>query len=142
MITKSDKFIKDWNPRLTLDENNEPTISSLLKKTNLSDVIPESKVLEKLNRDIGYYKRGDNRPALWVNNDENYQKLIQKAIAFNQNSDFRDDYVAKINKTQDTESSRIFIGIKVEKRNKLNSIDADKMAYNANLNSRLRDIGS
>lgn len=140
LITKSDKFIKDWNPRLTLDENNEPTISSLLKKTNLSDVIPESKVLEKLNRDIGYYKRGDNRPALWVNNDENYQKLIQKAIAFNQNSDFRDDYVAKINKIQDSESSRIFIGIKVEKRNKLNSIDADKMAYNANLNSRLRDI--
>lgn len=140
LITKSSEFIKNWNPRLTLDENNEPTLRSLLQKTNLSDVIPESKVLERLNREIGYYKRGMDRPALWVNNDENYQKLLQKTISFNQTSDFRDDYVAKIIKIQDTESPRIFIGVKVEKRNRLNSIDADKMAYNANLNSRLRDI--
>lgn len=140
LITKSSEFIKNWNPRLTLDENNEPTISSLLKKTNLSDVIPESKVLEKLNRDIGYYKRGMDRPALYINSDENYQMLLQRVISFNQNSDFKDDYVAKIIKIQDTESPRIFIGVKVEKRNRLNSIDADKMAYNANLNSRLRDI--
>ena len=140
LITKSSEFIKNWNPRLTLDENNEPTLRSLLQKTNISDVIPESKVLERLNREIGYYKRGMDEPALWVNNDENYQKLLQKAISFNQNSDFRDDYVAKIIKIQDTESPRIFIGVKVEKRNRLNSIDADKMAYNANLNSRLRDI--
>ena len=140
LITKSSEFIKNWNPRLTLDENNEPTLRSLLQKTNISDVIPESKVLERLNREIGYYKRGMDKPALWVNNDENYQKLLQKAISFNQTSDFRDDYVAKIIKIQDTESPRIFIGVKVEKRNRLNSIDADKMAYNANLNSRLRDI--
>lgn len=140
LITKSSEFIKNWNPRLTLDENNEPTLRSLLQKTNISDVIPESKVLERLNREIGYYKRGMDEPALWVNNDENYQKLLQKAISFNQNSDFRDDYVAKIIKIQDTESPRIFIGVKVEKRNRLNSINADKMAYNANLNSRLRDI--
>ena len=140
LITKSSEFIKNWNPRLTLDENNEPTLRSLLQKTNISDVIPESKVLERLNRGIGYYKKGMDKPALWVNNDENYQKLLQKAISFNQTSDFRDDYVAKIIKVQDTESPRIFIGVKVEKRNRLNSIDADKMAYNANLNSRLRDI--
>lgn len=140
LITKSSEFIKNWNPRLTLDENNEPTLRSLLQKTNISDVIPESKVLERLNREIGYYKKGMDKPAFWVNNDENYQKLLQKAISFNQTSDFRDDYVAKIIKIQDTESPRIFIGVKVEKRNRLNSIDADKMAYNANLNSRLRDI--
>ena len=140
LITKSSEFIKNWNPRLTLDENNEPTLRSLLQKTNISDVIPESKVLERLNREIGYYKRGMDEPALWVNNDENYQKLLQKAISFNQTSDFRDDYVAKIIKIQDTESPRIFIGVKVEKRNRLNSIDANKMAYNANLNSKLRDI--
>lgn len=140
LITKSSEFIKDWNPRLTLDENNEPTLRSLLQKTNFSDIIPESKVLERLNREIGYYKRGMDRPALWVNNDENYQKLLQKVISFNQTSDFRDDYVAKIIKIQDTESPRIFIGVKVEKRNRLNSIDANKMVYNANLNSRLRDI--
>lgn len=140
LITKSSSFIKNWQPRLTLDENNEPTLRSLLKKTNLSDVITETKVLERLNREIGYYKKGMSRPALWVNNDENYQMLKQRAIAFNQNSEFNDDYVANIIKIQDSESPRIFIGVKVEKRNRLNSINADKMEYNENLNNRLRSI--
>lgn len=140
LITKSSEFIKDWNPRLTLDENNEPTLRSLLQKTNFSDIIPESKVLERLNREIGYYKRGMDRPALWVNNDENYQKLLQKVISFNQTSDFRDDYVAKIIKVQDTDSPGILIGVRVEKKNRLNSVEVDKMMYNSNLNSRLRDI--
>ena len=140
LITKNDSFIRDWVPRLALDENNEPTLKSLLKQTNFSKVIPETRVLERLNREIGYYYRGTDRPALLVNNDENYQKLLQKAISFNQTSDFRDDYVAKIIKIQDTESPRILIGVKVEKRNKLNSIEADKMSYNVNLNNRLRDI--
>ena len=140
LITKNDSFIRDWVPRLALDENNEPTLKSLLKQTNFSKVIPETRVLERLNREIGYYDRGTDKPTLLVNNDENYQKLLQKAILFNQTSDFRDDYVAKIIKIQDTESPRIFIGVKVEKRNKLNSIEADKMSYNVNLNNRLRDI--
>lgn len=140
LITKSSQFIKDWQPRLTLDENNEPTLRSLLKQTNLSNVIPETKVLERLNREIGYYKKGMDRPALWVNNDENYQKLKQKAIAFNQNSEYRDDYVANIIRIQDSESPRVLIGVKVGKRNRLNSVDADKMEYNENLNNRLRGI--
>ena len=140
LITKNDSFIRDWNSKLTLDENNEPTLRSLLQKTNFSNIIPESKVLKRLNREIGYYDRGTDKPTLLVNNDENYQKLLQKAISFNQISDFRDDYVAKIIKIQDTESPRILIGVKVEKRNKLNSIEADKMSYNVNLNNRLRDI--
>lgn len=48
--------------------------------------------------------------------------------------------MANIVKIQDSESSRVFIGVKVEKRNRLNSINADKMEYNENLNNRLRDI--
>ena len=140
LITKSSEFIKDWNPRLTLDENNEPTLRSLLQKTNFSDIIPESKVLDRLNREIGYYRKGTNKPILLKNNDENYQKLLQKAISFNQTSDFRDDYVAEIIKVQDTDSTGILIGVRVEKKNRLNSVEVDKMIYNSNLNSRLRDI--
>ena len=52
-ITKSQQFIQSWNPRLVLDNNNEPTLRSLLQKTNLSDFITERMVLERLNRDIG-----------------------------------------------------------------------------------------
>ena len=139
-ITKNPEFIKKWTGRLALDDNNEPTLRGLLKQTNLSQIIPESKVLEKLNREIGYYKKGMDRPALWIDNDANYLKLTRKAIAFNQNSEFRDDYVARVIKIADNESSRIFIGVRVSKRNKAYSIEADKMAYNTALNDRLRDI--
>ena len=139
-ITKNPEFIKKWTGRLALDDNNEPTLRSLLKQTNLSQIIPESKVLEKLNREIGYYKKGMDRPALWIDNDANYLKLTRKAIAFNQNSEFRDDYVARVIKIADNESPRIFIGVRVSKRNKAYSIEADKMAYNTALNDRLRDI--
>lgn len=140
LITKSSEFIKNWNPRLTLDENNEPTLRSLLQKTNFSDIIPESKILDRLNKEIGYYRKGTDKPLLLKNNDENYQKLLQKAISFNQTSDFRDDYVAKIIRVQDTDSTETLIGVKVGKKTGFDSVEADKMTYNANLNSRLRDI--
>lgn len=140
LITKSSEFIKNWNPRLTLDENNEPTLRSLLQKTNFSDIIPESKILDRLNKEIGYYRKGTDKPLLLKNNDENYQKLLQKAISFNQTSDFRDDYIAKIIRVQDTDSTETLIGVKVGKKTRFDSVEADKMTYNANLNSRLRDI--
>lgn len=97
-------------------------------------------VLEKLNRDIGYYKRGMDRPTLWVKNPENYRKLTDKARKFNLESDFRDEYVAKIIDIYDNESSKILMGVKIEKRNKLNSIEADKLEYNESLNEKLRSI--
>ena len=139
-ITKSQQFIQNWNPRLTLDSNGEPTIRSLLQKTNLSTYISDTMVLERLNREIGYYKRGMDRPALWIKNPENYKKLTDKARNFNLNSEFKDEYVAKIIDIYDNESSRVFMGVKVEKRNRLNSIEADKMEYNESLNERLREI--
>lgn len=139
-ITKSQQFIQSWNPRLVLDSNDEPTLRSLLQKTNLSNYIPERVVLEKLNRDIGYFKRGMDRPALWIKNQENYKKLADKARKFNLESDFRDEYVAKIIDIYDNESSRVFMGVRVEKRNRFNSIEADKLEYNESLNERLRDI--
>lgn len=139
-ITKSQEFIQKWNPRLTLDSNGEPTVRSMLQQTNLSTYINEKTVLEKLNRDIGFYKRGMDRPALWIKNQENFAKLSEKARRFNQNSDFRDEYVARIIDIPDNESHRVFMGVRVEKRNRLNSIEADKMEYNAKLNERLRGI--
>lgn len=143
LITKDESFIKNWNPKLELDDNNEPTLKSLLDKTNLSDVINDQKIIKKLNRDIGAYKTigsGEERLKLWVNNDQNYQKLLQKAIDFNRNSPFRDNFVAKVIKVADDESNRIFINTIIERKNKMNSIDAEQMEYNANLNEKIRDI--
>lgn len=139
-ITKSQQFIQNWNPRLTLDDNGEPTIRSLIQKTNLSSFIDEATVLKRLNYEIGHYKKNTNEPSFLVKNSENRKKLIDKVRDFNTNSDFNDDYVARVINTYDSESSKELIGVKVEKRNRLNSIEADEMEYNERLNDRLRDI--
>lgn len=139
LITKSTNFIQNWNPRLVMDDNNEPTISSLLKKTNLKDVINTQKVLKKLNNDIGHYHK-TGRVKLYLNNDKNYRELVQRAIQFNTSSEFREDYVASVEKVLDNESNRVYISPVIRVRDKMNSINADNMAYNFNLNNRLRDI--
>lgn len=139
LITKSANFIQNWNPRLVMDDNNEPTISSLLKKTNLKDVINTQKVLKKLNNDIGHYHK-TGRVKLYLNNDKNYRELVQRAIQFNTSSEFREDYVASVEKVLDSESNRVYISPVIRVRDKMNSINADNMAYNFNLNNRLRDI--
>lgn len=140
LITKSQEFISKWNPRLVLDDNNEPTLRSMLQKTNLSDYIPEKRVLEKLNRDIGHYKKGTNKPDLKIKNSENYKALTDKARKFNRESEFRDEYVAKVENTYNEDSSQMYIGISVEKRTEANSVEADKMEYNESLNEKLRNI--
>lgn len=139
LITKSANFIQNWNPRLVMDDNNEPTISSLLKKTNLKDVINTQKVLKKLNNDIGHYHK-TGRVKLYLNNDKNYRELVQRTIQFNTSSEFREDYVASVEKVLDSESNRVYISPVIRVRDKMNSINADNMAYNFNLNNRLRDI--
>ena len=140
LITKSEEFIQKWNPKLVLDDNNEPTLKSLLDKTNISSIIPENETIERLNRQIGHYKKGSKEEALVPNTTENYQELVNKAVQFNQNSDFSDKYVALINKVVDAKTSKVSLGIKVVKKTKENANEAKKMAYNKSLNDRLREI--
>lgn len=139
-ITKSSEFQEKYYPKLTLDDNFEPTLSSLLENTNLSKVISEDYLLKRLNKEIGYYKKDSDRSALYINNDVNYQKLFKKALNFNKNSPYRNRYLADIIRVYDNETSKYYITVKIVKRDKLNSINASKMEYNYNLNIRLRDI--
>lgn len=137
--TKSSFFINTWNPKLTLDENGEPTLSSLLEKTNLSDAIENGKILRKLNKDIGYYNK-QGKMKLYTYDGKNYDMLTQKAIQFNTQSEYRRDYVAIVDKVQDNESHRTFLSLSVKARNKMNSITSDNMEYNYKLNTRLKEI--
>ena len=139
-ITKGSDFINKWQEKLPVDENGEFTITGLIQKAGLSKAFSEDAFLKRLNREIGYYKKGQDRPALWIDNDKNYTDLTRKALNFNKNSEFRDAYVARVVRIPDTESSRIFIGVRVDKKNRMYSIEADKMEYNFNLNTRLREI--
>ena len=139
-ITKSSDFITKWIPRLVVDDNNEPTLNSLLKNTNLNKIIPENKVLEKLNREIGFYKKGTNKVALIKNTDSKYKELIEKAIKFNTTHTFKDDYVARVVNVMDRESDGAYINVQIFKRTLSYSIEANKMIYNKNLNEKLRNI--
>jgi hypothetical protein len=139
-ITKGSDFINKWQEKLPVDENGEFTITGLIQKAGLSKALSEDAFLKRLNREIGYYKKGQDRPALWIDNDKNYTDLTRKALNFNKNSEFRDAYVARVVRIPDTESSRIFIGVRVDKKNRMYSIEADRMEYNFNLNTRLREI--
>lgn len=135
--TKNSDFIRDWNPKLTLDENGEPTIQSLFKKVNLAKVIPQATILETLNKSIGSYN-SNNTAKKYLYNDQVYEALMDKAIEFNK-GEFGDNYVANVFKKSDSESTRLFYGIKVSPRNKLKSIDSNKSEYNYKLNEILRD---
>ena len=138
--TKNPDFINKWQGSLEIDENGEFTLTSLIQKAGLAKAFSEDAFLKRLNREIGYYKKGQDRPALWIDNDKNYTDLTRKALNFNRNSEFRDAYVARVVRIPDTESSRVFIGVRVDKRNRMYSIEADKMEYNFTLNNRLREI--
>lgn len=140
LTTKNQDFINDQYPRLTLDDNNEPTLKSLIDKVDLGNYISDTRILEQLNRDIGHYKQGSNDERLWDNTYNNVQKLTEDIIDFNNNSQFKDDYVAVLTKNYDPKSSNIKLGIKVEKRTSTNSQSAKQLEYNYNLNKRLRSI--
>lgn len=139
-VTKNPEFITKWNPRLTLDENGEPTIKSLLDKTNISTYITERDVLNRLNKDIGAYKRGTTEPALIEATPSNRESVENKAIDFNTKSEYKDTYVAKVTTQVEEKTGKPMLGIQVEKRGRENSLEADQMETNSKLNKRLREI--
>lgn len=140
LITKNEKFIQTIQPRLTLDENSEPLFSSLLENTNMIRVLDSEKILEKLNRQIGHYKKGMKTSAKYIKNAENYNKLLDRVKFFNKNSMFRGDFVAKLINIPDDESTREFYGLKVFPRNNMLSLEASKMEYDININTRIREL--
>lgn len=136
-ITKNSEFTDKFGSRLKFDENNEPTLRSMLKETNISEVIPTSKVVDKLNKDIGAYKRGTKEFNLSEDTKENNDKLTQKAIEFNNNSEFSDDYVANVNRVTNKDSVNPVLELRVEKRNRKNSEQAERMEHNKVLNDKI-----
>lgn len=140
LITKNDDFIRNIEPNLKKDDNGEPTITSLMK-VGLRELIPDDKLLRKLNNNIGHYKKGENRARLYFYNQETYDKLAQKANKFNRSSEFKDEYVARVVTTYDYESpQRAYFTIGVYRKNVEYALEDNKKEYNEALNKRLREI--
>lgn len=140
LITKSEDFIKNWLPKLKLDDNGEPTMTSLLKNTDFNKIIHESNILKSLNTTIGYYKKGTEIPDFKEDTNKNAELLVDKAIQFNDTSECRDTYVATIVTSIDSDTNKNSIAVKIERKNKDNAKIAKDMKYNRDLNKRLEAI--
>lgn len=138
LITKNNEFINNFIHKFRLDENGEPTIKSLLDKTSLSDFVNDEKILNTLNRQIGYIKK-DQSIIYHKRTREAYKELQEKADRFNNTSDFREDYIAKVDKTSDIKGEPSYT-ISVVKRTKELEQQVQRSSYNNELNNQLRDI--
>ena len=140
LITKSSEFIDKFMSRLTVDENGEPTVRSLLKETNLSAYIPENKVIEKLNKDMGNYRKGTTKPILYEMTREGYHEAAKKASDFNLNSDFKDEYVAIVTTPTDNKTGEKSYAIEIKKKTKQLAAQAKEADYNEILINRIKEI--
>lgn len=140
LTTKNEDFIRDWYPKLTLDSNGEPTLSSLLKNTDFKDIINSDKVISTLTSELNKIVKSKKNETVLPNNTDNYDFLKQTAIDFNNNNDFKNDYVALVEKKVDNQTGKVSLNLKVEKRNPDNANIASNMEYNELLNTKLRNI--
>ena len=115
-ITKNNDFIEATKDKVTLDNLGEPTLKSLMEHTSLSNYIPEQQVLQNLNKNIGRFTKRDT-VRLYIDNKENQQELFQRVLNFNKTNPFKGEYVATVKKVMDSESNRVFLSPKIEKKN-------------------------
>ena len=139
-ITKSQEFIRQTDGKLSFDENGEPTMKSLFNNTTIDSYISEQQVMNKLNKDIGHYKKGSRSLNYVPDTTSNFDSLVERAIKFNNESEFNNDYVALVNKTIDAETGEKALNIEIQKRTREKVEVARKMERNQRLNSRLREI--
>ncbi len=128
-ITRAQEFIDNVLPQLELDNAGEPTIDSLLSKTDFSEKIPDKDVI---NYSYNYITES---PTNSYNN--NYSKLVElqnKANTFNNEALFRDNYLATV-ELKDNKLS-----LKIIKKTAENNTQELQKASNVALNTRLREI--
>lgn len=138
-ITKSNDFIRGWDNRLSKDENGEYTLQSLIEKTNLSSRMDERNIIKALNKQLGAVDSRGKLIDQKVTTTEDLIALRERARDFNKDNPFRKDYVADVTKSVNDRGKEIYV-LAVQRRNTLNSIEAEKMDYNTTLNQKLRNI--
>lgn len=140
LITKGPDFKRDYLPKLKVDDCNEPLLSSFMSLKNVDKVISEGKLLVNLNREIGSYKKGEARKALYPMTEKNYRELHQKSANFNRTSPYRDRFISDVIPVIDNESNRTYYSIEIKKKTPQKLYDVSRREANYNLNERLREI--
>lgn len=132
LITKNTEFQNKWDSVLSFDNNGEPTVASLISKTNIREAIDDKVVLNTLSKQLG--------KEVLPSTLENNSKLADKAVQFNRNSDFKEDFVATIDKNYNPKTNNIEATVTPKRRTKTLSNEARNMEYNQILNNKIKDI--
>ena len=128
-ISKNPKFLNDYKAELSFDDANEVTIESFIK-LNLEGMIPPENIYDEITK--GY--KHINKESI-EDNTENFFKLVNESIDFNNKSRFKNDYVAIVRRD---DNRKLYISL--EKKGTNNSIEAEKMEASYKLNRKLRDF--
>lgn len=131
-ITKNPKFQSDYSDVLSYDDSGEVTMKSLLK-LDLSSFIEDSEIIDKISKDYGFYEKG--KPIIKDDTTENYNTSVEQAMSFNSSSEYKDGFVAVVNRTNDRN-----IYVSVEKATPESQAAVQKMAASYNLNKKIRDF--
>lgn len=128
LITKNEDFQSDWYDKLTLDELGEPTLTSLINTLDLESYMKDSDSIDYINRITG------NLNTLVEDNTENYNNIVNKAIEFNDNSEFNKKFTAILRRKDNS------IYLSIERKTDSNDLEARKMKSNTLINRRISDI--
>ena len=130
--TKNKDFQKDYASMLKFDDAGEVTIESLVK-AGLTSFIDEERLKESISKKYGFYD--EYKPVYLPDTTENYQSSVQKAIEFNESSEYKDSYVAVVKRTSDRS-----IYVSLEKNDTGIQSEASRMKASYNLNSKIREF--
>lgn len=121
-------FLTENSDRLEFDENNEPTLASVVTNIDIDSILDESmqnKLLKQLKEDNKEYE----------NNAENTNILSQKASSFNNTSQYKTAYIAlpRLNK-----DGKLYLSM--NKASDELRYEAERMRANYLLNDRIKSI--
>ncbi len=141
LATKTPEF-ESLGKKFTLDDRNEPILSSLVKHTDIGNSLVKDGVLERLEIEIGATKKkkeGEGRNAItYPSNLNTKDRLAQKAVDFNKHSEYKDTYVATYSRVN-AGSRDAGIQLEISPRVDFESRDVD-LAFNTELDTIMRGI--
>lgn len=119
-IGTNEEFLKANSSQVVYDENGEITFKSLKNIVSLD--LKEEKVLEQLNKDLGF-------------GEHSYEEAISLMTSFNNTSEYNDRYMATISNVENGK-----VSLQVVKKNRENQINLENNISNKLLFDRIKEV--
>lgn len=139
-LAHNDEFRDDFKHKLTIDDNNEPTLNSMMSIKEVRDLyLDKSTDVSNLNRQLGFYKKGTNEVIHYPADRGTFDMLVNRAIEFNDNDKFNQYFVAKVVRNYDEDGNE-YLTISADHKTTENAAIAENMRYNRDLNKKLETM--